>query len=98
VAAPDPRGDDDLAARRRRARRFGLLLLGGVLLLVAATIGYVELFGHVLRDPSRPPTVTSPTNPRVFVFEIVLAAVVLIVISVISQWLRRRHDQPGKQR
>jgi len=77
----EPRSEET----RRRVRRFGVILVVVVLALVGFTIGYVQLYGRVLRDPSMPPTVTSPTNPRVRRFEIGLvagaaAAVVAIVL------------------
>jgi hypothetical protein len=49
----------------------------------------VQLFDRVLRDPERPPTVTSPTNPRVFLFELVFGAAV-VVFATLFFALRRR--------
>jgi hypothetical protein len=77
-------------ARRRRVRRFGFGLLLVVVLLLGATVGYVELFGHVLRDPNLPPTVTSSANPRVLLFEILLAAALLVGLTAFVVVIRRR--------
>lgn len=90
VAAPDVTGTGGEEARRRRVRRFGLGLLLVVVLLVGAAVGYVELFGKVLRDPSLPPTVTSSSNPRVLLFELLLVAALVVGITAVVFTKRRR--------
>lgn len=77
----------DAAARRRRARRFGAWLAVFVVLLMLFAVGYVTLFGKVLSDPTRPPTVTSAANPRVTRFELVLGAAIVVGVTT---WLARR--------
>ena len=78
------------AEQRRRVRRFALGLLALVAALVVATFAYVELYGHVLRDPDSPPSVKS-LNPRVLAFEVALwAAVALGVGFVLNHFLRKR--------
>jgi len=73
-------------------RRFGLGLALLVAALVAFTVGYVELFGRVLRDPNRPPTPTSAAQPRVLVFEYALAAVIVVAaLTAFLLWRRRRN-------
>jgi lysylphosphatidylglycerol synthetase-like protein (DUF2156 family) len=84
---------NDDEARRRRIRRTGLLLLGSVIVLAALTVGYVLLFGHVLRDPEHPPSVTSSRNPRVFLFEIVVGGVAVVVVTALVAWKRRRDSR-----
>jgi hypothetical protein len=76
-------------ALRRKLRRFAGFLLVAVVALIGLTVAYVQLFDRVLRDPERPPTVTSPTNPRVFLFELVFGAAV-VVFATLFFALRRR--------
>ena len=95
MAETSPTSDE--AAQRRRIRRFGVGLLLLVAGLAAAAVGYVELFGHVLRDPSRPPSVTSPDNPRVLAFEIVFLALVLAAFSFVLVRLIRHRRDAGKE-
>lgn len=78
----------DEAARRRRIRRFGLALAAGVAVLVLFAIGYVTLFDHVLADPTRPPTATAQPNPRVVIFEVLLAAA--LAVGATTWWVRRK--------
>jgi hypothetical protein len=81
---------------RRRLNRFGLGLLLVVVLLIAATFGYVQLFGRVLRDPNVPPSVTSPTSPRVKLFEYALVATIVVAGTAVLLWrqARRRRRSP----
>ena len=86
---PEPHAAD--AATRRRIRRFGWALLAVIVALVLFTIGYVELFDHVLRDPEHAPTVTSATSPRVLLFEFLLVGAAIVTAGVV--WLVRRRRQ-----
>ena len=87
----EPRSEET----RRRVRRFATILVVVVLALVGFTIGYVQLYGRVLRDPSMPPTVTSPTNPRVRRFEIGLVAGAAVAVVAIVLIRRSRRGRPG---
>jgi hypothetical protein len=65
-------------------------LLGLVVLLALATVGYVWLYGRVLRDPDQPPSVLA-RNPRVLGFEVVLLSVVLLVVGLgLFRMVKRR--------
>jgi len=75
---------------RRRIRRFALFLLVVVVGLIGLTVAYVQLFDRVLRDPERPPTVTSPGNPRVLLFELVIGAALVVGLTLLIAWRRRK--------
>jgi hypothetical protein len=88
---PNP-DDADLrdAEVRRRVRRFafGLVLL--VVVLGLLTVGYVLLYGRLLRDPDAPPSVRS-LNPKVLAFEVALWVTVVLAVGFgLNRYLRRR--------
>ena len=85
AAAP---GVEDEATRRRQLRRFGLGLAAVVAVLVLFAVAYVTLFDRVLADPTRPPTATSRPNPRVLIFEVLLAAA--LAVGATTWWVRRK--------
>lgn len=87
---PEIRDEPNDAGQRRRVRRFFLGLLLIVLLLVVATFGYVELYGHVLRDPNVPPGARS-LNPKVVAFEIGLGVALAVGLGfALTYFLRKR--------
>lgn len=83
-AAAEPGAE---ARQRARLRRFGLALAAVVLLLALFAVGYVVLFDRVLADPGLPPTPASRANPRVLIFELLLAAALAVGATA---WLVRR--------
>jgi hypothetical protein len=86
----DRDGSDRDAELRRRIRRFGFGLLVLVVVLALLTVGYVLIYGRLLRDPDAPPSVRN-LNPRVLSFEVALWVTVVLALGFgLNHFLRKR--------